>query len=908
MGSGHILVYAFDVLVQIYGANGISQRDAAQSILQHNLYGLDIDDRAAQLAYFAVMMKARQYDRRIFSRNTQPHLYALQNSQPMHEEAWGYFGDEEPIAHKLWDTFQNAKEFGSLLPLDVTLDDLAKLRVRLAEMDEMSSMGNLATMAFVLQAVEIMQPLVEMAAILLQKYHVVVTNPPYMGSSNMSKSLADFVKKHYPDSKSDLFAVFIQKCIIMTEKNGYCSLVTMHSWMFLSSFENLRKHLLKNLAIININHLGMEAFENIIGKVVSTAAFVLLNLPMSEYKLQGVRLVDYYDSKRYLKESAYFNEENLYTAQQSNFSKIPGSPVAYWVSDTVFKDFQDGIELGDIAFPRQGLATGDNERFLRGWFEPKYDDIGFHFRSVSDFHDSGNKYAPYNKGGQYRKWFGNRELVIRFDQENYAILQSQGNHLPSRQFYFSEGINWSALTSGNFSARYCEKGFVFDTKGSSCFFRSEKELLFLFACLNSNTINNFLNIISPTLDFNCGSVAKVPILEIENNGYAIDECLKCIKLSRSDWDSFETSWDFQQDPIVRYSRDLRDAAAIGAKMNVSHDGTKQSFHSPIELAYLFWKGECNQRFRELKKNEEELNRIFIDIYGLQDELTPEVADKDVTVYCVYDTKEDFPESLSDSNYVLTKRDVIVNFISYAVGCMFGRYSLYNDRILYAGGGFGDFGSLVEKIQDHLHAQGKSYFTEKEFYPDSDNIIPICDDEYFDDDVTGRFVKFVETVFGEDSLEDNLQFIADALGGKGTSREIIRNYFLKDFFADHCKKYKKRPIYWLFDSGKKNGFKALIYMHRYQSDLLARMRTDYVHEQQERYRTQLAHIDEAIQQASGSERVKLTKQQKKLQDQSLEIQKYEEKIHHLADQNIVIDLDDGVKHNYALFADVLAKIK
>lgn len=309
----------------------------------------------------------------------------------------------------------------------------------------------------------------------------------------------------------------------------------------------------------------------------------------------------------------------------------------------------------------------------------------------------------------------------------------------------------------------------------------------------------------------------------------------------------------------------------------------------IKDKFISWKQECEERFQQLKANEEKLNEIFIEIYGLQDELTPEVADKDITVHRIFDSEEDVPESMKGSNYVRTKRDEIVSLISYAVGCMLGRYSLDVEGLAYAGGDW----------------DASKYTT---FIPDADNIIPICDDEYFDDDITGRFLKWVEVVYGAETLEDNLQFIADALGGKGTSREIIRNYFLKEFYTDHCKTYKKRPIYWLFDSGKKNGFKALIYMHRYQPDLLARMRTDYVHEQQERYRTQLAHIDEAIQQASGSERVKLTKQQKKLQDQSLEIQKYEEKIHHLADQNIYIDLDDGVKHNYALFSDVLAKIK
>ena len=873
MGSGHILVYAFDVLIQIYEANGISQRDAAQSILQHNLYSLDIDDRAAQLAYFAVMMKARQYDRRIFSRNIQPHLYALQNSQPMHEEAWGYFGDEEPIAHKLWDTFQNAKEYGSLLPLNVTLDDLAKLRMRLAEMNEQSSTGNLATMAFISQAVDVLCPLIEQAEILLQKYHVVVTNPPYMGSSNMSKSLADFVKKHYPDSKSDLFAVFIEQCHGLTAENGYQAMITQHSWMFLSSYEKLRKKLLQS-DTINMAHLGPRAFDEIGGEVVQTTSFVMRNTDLKGYKGVYCRLID--PNSEQGKEEMFLAKENRYTTQQSNFSKIPGSPVAYWVSDAFFMAFNT-YKLGEFANPKTGFTTGNNDKYLRLWFEVNY-------RLIK------KKWFYLNKGGPYKKWYGNNEYVVDWENNGHAIKHEKGATIRNEEYYFKEGITWSKITSYKLSGRYSDNTHLFDAVGLTCFPKHKEDLDFILSFLCSKVASHFMEVLNPTLSMTTGAVSCLPIKEDKYVLTKINELTEENKIySKFDWDSFETSWDFQQDPIVRYSRDLRDAAAIGAKMNVSHDGTKQLFHSPIELAYLLWKGECNQRFRELKKNEEELNKIFIDIYGLQDELTPEVADKDVTVYCVYDTKEDVPESLSGSKYVLTKHDVIVNFISYAVGCIFGRYSLDVEGLAFAGGDW----------------DASKYTT---FIPDADNIIPICDDEYFDDDITGRFVKFVETVFGEDSLEDNLQFIANALGGKGTSREIIRNYFLKEFYTDHCKTYKKRPIYWLFDSGKKNGFKALIYMHRYQPDLLARMRTDYVHEQQERYRTQLAHIDEAIQQASGSERVKLTKQQKKLQDQSLEIQKYEEKIHHLADQNIVIDLDDGVKHNYALFADVLAKIK
>ena len=333
----------------------------------------------------------------------------------------------------------------------------------------------------------------------------------------------------------------------------------------------------------------------------------------------------------------------------------------------------------------------------------------------------------------------------------------------------------------------------------------------------------------------------------------------------------------------------------------------------IAEKYITWQAECESRVQRLKANEEALNRIFIDIYSLQEELTPEVADKDVTVHRIFRTKEEVPESMQGSNYVRTLRDEIVSLLSYAVGCMFGRYALEREGLVFAGGAFEDAfrreeGAGASSSKEYRYIQVEGQWVEASFPPDPDNIIPICDDDYFDDDITGRFVKWVETVYGSDTLEENLRFIADALEGKGTSREVIRRYFLNDFYKDHCKTYQKRPIYWLFDSGKKNGFKALIYLHRYQSDLLARMRTDYVHEQQERYRTQLAHLTENLEHATGSARVKLTKQQKKLQEQSLEIQKYEEKIHHLADQNIAIDLDDGVKHNYALFGDVLAKIK
>lgn len=910
MGSGHILVYAFDVLIQIYEASGISQRDAAQQILKNNLYGLDIDDRAAQLAYFAVMMKARQYDRRIFTRGIQPHLYALQNSQPMHEEGWAYFGPEEPLAFRLWQAFTDAKTLGSLVPVDLTLDELTKLRNRLADMDAASTMGSLSVQAYVGQILDTFAPLIELAEILTQKYDVVITNPPYMGSSNMDKSLSDFVKKQYPDSRSDLFSCFIEKGNDILSKNGLNCMVTMQSWMFLSSFEKMRTRILQNYDITNLMHMD----NMVLGIAFGTAVTIFKNSHIVGYKgtYNHIKLQDIEDDRP----SEFPVEGNRFAqVSTSNFSKIPGSPVAYWVSDAMLEPYSKKFKLlGDMVSLCAGLATGDNTIFQRYWYEVSIENIGFNVKDANETIKMKEKWFPCNSGGNFRKWSTNDEIVVNWKDNGKEIRQfrNTAGKLAARpqniKYYFKEGLTWNKLSSSNFGVKYKRTGFIFDDTSRSAFLTEKRELLPLIGLLCSNVAFEYLKALNPTMSFTNGDLIRIPI-KIDGNMTDIQKFVENnVVVSKNDWDSFETSWDFQQDPLVRNSTWLWDATVVGATMNAYYDGVRQSFHSPMEMAYLLWKGECNHRFRELKKNEEELNRIFIDIYGLQDELTPDVADKDVTVYCIYDIKEDVPETLSGSNYVLIKRDVIVNFISYAVGCMFGRYSLYNDGLLYAGGGSGDFGSLVEKIQDHLRAQGKTYFPENEFYPDPDNLIPICDDEYFDDDITGRFVKFVETVFGADSLEENLTFIADALGGKGTAREIIRNYFLKEFYKDHCKTYKKRPIYWLFDSGKKNGFKALIYMHRYQPDLLARMRTDYVHEQQERYRIQLAHIDDILPQATGSERVKLTKQQKKLQDQSLEIQQYEEKIHHLADQNIAIDLDDGVKHNYALFADVLAKIK
>lgn len=881
MGSGHILVYAFDVLMQIYEASGYSQRDAAQSILENNLYGLDIDDRAAQLAYFAVMMKARQYDRRIFSRGIQPRVYAIVESNGLDSSSVDYFTNNDPKLKEDFGTLmvelRDAKEYGSIL--NISQVDFATLYARVEEVRTDISMFREIVLNSIL-------PLIQVAELLAQKYDVVVTNPPYMAVSNAGAKVNDYVKKNFPDSKADLFAVFIERCGQMAKKNGYQAMITQHAWMFLSSFEKLRAKLL-SVDIVNMAHLGARAFEEIGGEVVQTTSFVIRKSHVADYKGEYCRLIE--PTTQQGKEDMFLTGDNRYAADQSNFTKIPGSPVAYWLSSAFLNVFSYP-PLSSVGETREGITTANNDLFLKLWHEVSSQNIDFQCKSQIDAEKSGIKWFPHHKGGEYRKWFGNCEYVINWEHGGFAVMNYKDeitgrirSHNYNIEYNFREYATWSRISSDNVGLRYSPIGYMFDS-ASAGLFLSHDLLFYGMGYICSNVAKPLLNVLNPTIKIQPGDIAVLPFKIDKSKKETVDCFVRSnIKKAKIDWDSYETSWDFKRNPLAPSAQALRE------QMGSQFAASRMEKFGRISWHYENWKQECEDRFQQLKASEEELNRIFIDIYGLQDELTPDVADKDVTVHRVFDSKDEVPESMKGSNYVRTMRDEIVSLISYAVGCMFGRYSLDVDGLAYAGGEWD-----ASKYQAYI--------------PDSDNIIPICDDDYFDDDITGRFVKWVETVYGKETLEENLKFVADALGGKGTPREVIRSYFLNDFYADHLKTYQKRPIYWLFDSGKKNGFKALIYMHRYQSDLLARMRTDYVHEQQERYRTQLTHLADAIEHAGAAERVKLTKQQKKIQEQSLEIQKYEEKVHHLADQNIKIDLDDGVKHNYELFADVLAKIK
>ena len=744
-GSGHILAYMFDVLMKIYESYGYTTREAVASIVENNLYGLDIDDRAAQLAYFAVMMKARQYDRRFFSRGIQPHVYAIVESNHVDKFAVDYFcnGDAklttamETIISELHD----AKEYGSILT--VTPQDWSALYDRFAEITEDINMFREAALKEVL-------PLVQVAEALAQKYDVATTNPPYMGSSGMSAKLSDYVKKYYPESKSDLFAVFIEHCGQMVKKNGYQAMITQHSWMFLSSFEKFRGNLL-SMDIINMVHLGARAFEEIGGEVVQTTSFVIQKNSIPDYKGTYCRMIE--PTNQQGKEDMFLAGENRYNIKENEYKNLPGHIVAYWLSEKMLNIFKQP-KMSEYAQPCKGLDTGDNNRFLRNWFEVELSKIGRE-----------NVWIPYNKGGGYRKWYGLNDYVILWENNGYELKYKSKANIRNEALYYKQGLTWSDLSTNLFGARYCSGGFIFDASGPMLF--SEKNLFDIMAYMNSVPYQKILDIVCPGLHYNNGAIAKTPFFIKEFPSQVSILSQNSVDISKCDWDAFETSWDFQYHPLLRKV-------------------------STIAEAFTQWQAECEERFNQLKANEEELNRIFIDIYGLQDELTPEVEDKDVTV-----RKADL------------SRD-IRSFISYAVGCMFGRYSLDVDGLAYAGGEW----------------DASKYAS---FAADKDNIIPVCDDEYFEDDIDGLFVEFVKTVYGENTLDENLKFIADALGGKGQPKDVIRNYFLSDFYSDHCKIYQKRPIYWLFDSGKKNGFKALIYMHRYQPDTIARIRTDYVHE-------------------------------------------------------------------------------
>lgn len=876
MGSGHILVYAFDVLMQIYESAGYSQRDAAKSILEHNIYGLDIDDRAYQLAYFAVMMKARQYNRRILNGENTCHVYAIQESNSINRAHLKYFGagmdDIEKNAAKmqlegLLDTLTDAKEYGSILNVEGYNWDLLRRFVAAEDTDGQISMDSVG----VEDTAEQLNRLIDIGETMARKYWVTCTNPPYAGMSKMNSRLNAYVQDNYADYKSDMFSAFIVKSSYMTLKNGFCAFLTPYVWMFIQSYEKMRQYLYTNATVETLIQFEYSAFEE---ATVPICTFAFRNNYINKNGCY-VRLVSFrggmeVQRKKTLEAISNHKCGYYYEQNSSNFSKIPGAPVAYWASEKSLITYKNP-NMDSVAQPRHGLATSDNDRFLKLWHE-----IDVSKGSLALRCDKSKKWFPMSKGGSFRRWYGNLEWVINYENDgkeikNFAIsiYKCSSRTIQNTQFYFQEGLTWSALTSGGFSVRWQEKGALFGS-GGYCAFVNDDLRFFILALLNSKVTGAFVQFVSPTLNYEVGHIKTIPVVMTEKRNVISDLARSNILISRTDWDAFETSWDFKKHPLLRNT-------------------------PTISEAFNQWQSECDDRFNQLKANEEELNRIFIDIYGLQEELTPEVEDKDVTV-----RKADL------------QRD-IKSLLSYAVGCMFGRYSTYKDGLLFAGEPY-SLQAFVDKMNERpgtISAEelerayrNEGVVVDEMFFPDADNVIPITDEEYLDDDIVSRLCAWLKAVYGADTLEANLDYIAKALGNKGsTSREIIRNYFLNDFFKDHCQTYSvtgsgKRPIYWLFDSGKQNGFKALVYLHRYTSDTIGNLRIDYLHKMQRVYESEINRMQDMMDHSGNAREVAAASKRKdKLAKQLKECREYDEKISHLALSRIELDLDDGVKVNY-----------
>jgi hypothetical protein len=858
MGSGHILVYMFDVLEQIYTSVGYSEREAAKAILENNIYGLDIDDRAYQLAYFAVMMKARQYNRRILTSGIKAHVYSIQESNGITKNQLQEMGEslspEEKTkalsqAEKLVDLFHDAKEYGSILNIpEMDWDLLRRFTTPKETFGQTSLNWNQEASKRLIQ-------LINQGQAMASKYWITCTNPPYMGVGNVGGKLYDLVCTQYEPFKQDMYCVLVKRVHDLTRLDGFQAMITQQSFMFNSRFEKMRDWIIPSCTLKNLVYLDTGAFEEISGEKVRTCAFVFSKKKIDRYKSFFVDLRNAEDAAaketKYIDVCQSLTSEMLYTASMDSFRTIDGSCFSYWLSEKTMEILDSKEKVGKYAETRHGLVTGNGDLFMRLWHEVSFIDISFD--------DSKHyKWFPYNKGGSFRRWYGNREYIVNWQNDGQQIKNyrdDKGNIKSSNYnegYNFRENISWSDIRSGKIAFRYTPEGALFDTSGPSMIMKNSAKTYDLLGFLNTKVMQKLIDVFCTGLHYATGAVERIPLLHFES--VDVDKIVQsCINISKSDWDSFEASWEFECHPLVKIS--------LGR-------GHGSANNSTIKECFQVWSAECDRRFEQLKSNEEELNRIFIDLYGLQDELTPDVEDKDITI-----RRADL------------QRD-IRTLLSYAVGCMFGRYSLDKEGLIYAGGDWKSVQSVY-----------------KTFLPDQDNVIPITDQKYLDDDVVERICEFLTVVYGAETLEENLDFIAKALGNKGlTNREVIRNYMLNDFFKDHCKTYSvtgsgKRPIYWLFDSGKENAFKALVYMHRWDADTTGRVLL-YAQQIQQKYETEIRAIDMMLDHITDA-RQKSTeeKRQEHLKKQLEELVDYEERLEHMANERIAIDLDDGVKVNY-----------
>lgn len=843
-GSGHILVEAYDCLKAIYLERGYRSRDIPRLILENNLYGIDIDTRAAQLASFALLMKAREDDRRLLSNPPKLNIIALRDSQPERLEAFSQDLASTGIAQadlkELLDLFEHASTFGSLIQIPAAfakkLPDLeTKLNTALESGD-----------IFAQQSAQELLPLVQQAILLAKQYDAVIANPPYMGGKGMNPALKDFAKKKFPDSKSDLFAMFIERGFVWCKDSGFNSMVTMQSWMFLSSYEVMREKLLQDRTIQTMAHLGARAFPEISGEVVQATAFVMQGKHLDGFKPVFFRLVDTEQNQKENELKAGLNRFD--STIQDDFKKIPGSPVAYWVSEKVLEIFESSPSMGSVADARQGLATADNNRFLRLWQEVDIQKIGFGMESRHQAQSSHKKWFPYNKGGEFRKWYGNQEYVVNWENDGKELFEFLPRSvIRNPSYYFKPSISWSRITSSFNSFRFYPTGFIFDQAGHSIFSNDAPATM---SYLNSKFCSFILNVMNPTMNLEVGYIQSIPVA---TKTFSEKSSSILIDIAKKDWESYETSWDFIENPLIRTQQ-----------LNLEH-------------AFTAWQQQNSDAVAEMKRLEEENNKLFIEAYGLQDELTPDVPDEQITL-----TRADREK---DSQ----------RLVSYALGCMMGRYSLDEPGLIYAHAGNQDF-------------DASRYQT---FPADADGIIPLTEMHWFEDDATHRIQEFLTAVWGKETLDANMQWLAESLDKKAseTAEDTIRRYLSSKFYKDHMQTYKKRPIYWLFSSGKQGAFQALVYLHRYNESTLARMRTEYVMLLISKMAAMVNSLQSEIENSDSAAEIK--RKEKELQNlhkQQAELSSFEEKLRHYADQRISLDLDDGVKVNYGKFGDLLAEVK
>ena len=831
MGSGHILVYAFDVLMDIYRECGYSDRDAAVSIIKNNIYGLDIDDRAYQLAYFAIMMKARSYNRRILQLQIEDNLCSFQESNGLSEfEYVGLTNNNEyiEIGQYLIDNFKNAKEIGSLMKLEkkdyVSFIDYlnsveGKGQHNLFE-DEWINNIKPACLNFAKQAM-----------ILTQKYQIVVTNPPYL--NKFEGKLKDYVTTEYKAYSGDLFSVFIYRNFDFCIDKGYSAFMTPFVWMFIKLYENLREYIIKNKSICTLIQMEYSAFEE---ATVPICSFVLKNCKETETGIY-IKLSDFKGGMEVqkLKVLDALHDESctyMYKSNINSFRNIPGTPIAYWVSDSFISIFKNKL-LYDYTISDGQNKTGNNAKYVRFFWEVSNRKIG-----------KDKKWFFYAKGGGYRKWYGNLIDVVDWSPEARDFYRKDNVcRIIPEYLWYKKGITWGLITSSIPSFRILPEEATFDVGGSSVFVKDEKHYYYILGLLNSKVFLEVVKMMNPTLNYQVKDIRSMPVI-IQREDEVTKIVKQIIDIAKEDWGNFETTWEFQEHPYITIKRQLgRQSVSIS------------------EISKIF-EEKTSEKFQQLKELEQNLNQIFIEIYGLSNEISSKVEDKDVSI-----RKAD------------VQRD-IKSFLSYFVGCLFGRYSLDKKGIVYADG----------------EIDRSCYVT---FHPDYDNCVPITDEEYFADDIISKFAEFLSVAFGAEMVEVNLDFVASVLTNKGaTSRDVIRDYFLHDFIKDHVKTYQKRPIYWMFDSGKKDGFKALIYLHGYSKDTIGNIRIDYLHRMEKTYESEIERMQDAVDNGKESREIsKAIKRMEKLQKQLNECREYDEKISHLALSRIEINLDDGVKINY-----------